>query len=62
MHCCGVATYKDWKNASAFTKHGDTNNVPLACCRNYTIEPDCFKGVRKLDENVANRTIYTTVC
>lgn len=62
MGCCGVVTYLDWKNSSVFTKNGDTGNVPLACCRNRTADPNCFRGVRKEQESMANKTVYTAVC
>ena len=55
--CCGVDTYKDWKNGSEFGQHG---NVPMECC----IVPTqgCGEGVGNENEAEAQKKIHTQGC
>jgi len=60
--CCGVESYKDWKNAPTLQAN---HSVPVSCCKNQKAgEEDPYCGDNKTDktEEEAAKTIYTEGC
>jgi len=57
FYCCGVDSYKNWKDDSDFGKNGD---VPDECCK--TWKDGCGQGIGNQNENEAAKTIYTKGC
>jgi len=57
LHCCGVESYKDWKNYT----YGLGGNVSRGCCIEDTSD-DCFQNMNNLPEEEAKKYIYTEGC
>jgi len=55
--CCGVESYKDWKNATTLQAR---NAVPDSCCKKE--EPNCGNGLATQDKEAVKDKIYTEGC
>ncbi|XP_029001834.2 tetraspanin-33 [Betta splendens] len=71
FQCCGVESYKDWSQ-NVYFQCSDTNpsvescGVPFSCCvglQNQTVlNTMCGYGKQRLQENLAQRQIFTVGC
>lgn len=57
LECCGVASYKDWKD---FSFGNVTGNVAEGCCKEMT--EGCGDGMANVPEETAKDTIFTQGC
>lgn len=69
LKCCGINTYKDWGNATVFSK-AHKNAVPDSCClKEVRDKPSsgnntasCGEDILTLTEDEASTKIYTQGC